>query len=225
MKKLTQLVLATTVLGAAATASATPVFSYTVDSNVISNARGTTAGLDFAKFDLTLGKLQSVEVELFSTLKTTVNVENTSRKSAASIASNVGSVLTFTVTGVTQTLTSSGSHTYAATIFDGSNNFAGTSGESYSFNTLFTDSATYSGASTLALFSGTGTLHAGLVGTSSSSVNGISGNTRSLVLPAFDGYAKVTYNYIKPVPEPEPYAMLVAGLGLVGAIARRRKSA
>jgi hypothetical protein len=28
---------------------------------------------------------------------------------------------------------------------------------------------------------------------------------------------------VSPVPEPETYAMLLAGLGLVGAMARRRK--
>ena len=40
-----------------------------------------------------------------------------------------------------------------------------------------------------------------------------------------DGYAKVTYTYeTLPVPEPETYAMLLAGLGLVGFIARKRKA-
>ena len=29
---------------------------------------------------------------------------------------------------------------------------------------------------------------------------------------------------VAPIPEPETYAMLLAGLGLVGAVARRRKS-
>lgn len=43
---------------------------------------------------------------------------------------------------------------------------------------------------------------------------------------SIDAYAKVTYTYeTAPVPEPETYAMLLAGLGLVGVIARRRKSA
>lgn len=226
MKKLTQLALAAMAITAAGQACATvPVLSYSVDSNVIANAKGTTAGLDFAKFDTSLGALQSVQVELFSHLNTIVKVENTSRNSAASIVSNAGSVLTFTLTGVTQTLTSSASHTFNASIFDGMNNFAGTSGEAYTFASLFTDSASYSAPSTLALFSGVGNLHAGLNGVSSSAVNGISGNTRSLVLPSFDGYAKVTYNYTAPVPEPETYAMLLAGLGLVGATSRRRKPA
>jgi hypothetical protein len=30
--------------------------------------------------------------------------------------------------------------------------------------------------------------------------------------------------YAAPVPEPETYAMLLAGLGLIGAMRRRRKS-
>ncbi|MRW89131.1 PEPxxWA-CTERM sorting domain-containing protein [Duganella sp. FT80W] len=68
-------------------------------------------------------------------------------------------------------------------------------------------------------------MHASVTGTAASLVTGSSGNTRSLVLPAFDAYAKVTYNYVSAVPEPETYAMLLAGLGLVGMMARRRKSA
>ena len=38
----------------------------------------------------------------------------------------------------------------------------------------------------------------------------------------FDGY-NIAFHAIAAVPEPETYAMLLAGLGLMGAIARRRK--
>jgi hypothetical protein len=37
--------------------------------------------------------------------------------------------------------------------------------------------------------------------------------------------ATLTYSIASPVPEPESYAMLLAGLGLMGAIARRRNKA
>ena len=37
--------------------------------------------------------------------------------------------------------------------------------------------------------------------------------------------ARVQLQNISPVPEPETYAMLLAGLGLMGAVARRRKQA
>jgi hypothetical protein len=42
----------------------------------------------------------------------------------------------------------------------------------------------------------------------------------------FDGTITVAANksITPPVPEPETYAMLLAGLGLMGAIARRRKA-
>jgi hypothetical protein len=223
MKKLTQIALAVAALGAAVDASAA-VQTYTVDSNVLASAKGVTAGLDFAKFDATLGTLQSVQVELFSNLGTTVKVENTSTSSAASIKSTANSVLTFTLSDVSQTLNASAAHTFAASVYDGDSLYGGTSGETFSFASPFSSSATYTSAANLALFSGAGTAHAGLTGTSSSTIDGISGNTRSLVLPSYSGYAKVTYTYATAVPEPETYAMLLAGLGLVGAIARRRKS-
>jgi hypothetical protein len=38
------------------------------------------------------------------------------------------------------------------------------------------------------------------------------------------GAITVTYNYISAVPEPETYAMLLAGLGLMGVVVRRRKA-
>ncbi len=37
------------------------------------------------------------------------------------------------------------------------------------------------------------------------------------------GGASINFSPLTPVPEPETYAMLLAGLGLIGGIARRRK--
>jgi hypothetical protein len=83
----------------------------------------------------------------------------------------------------------------------------------------------FSDAATLSLFSGTGVVHTNLAGTASTEFSGTSGNTKSLGLTAFNGYASVTYTYAQPVPEPETYAMLLGGLALMGVVARRRKSA
>ncbi len=39
-----------------------------------------------------------------------------------------------------------------------------------------------------------------------------------------DATVKLTYHYTAPIPEPETYALMLAGLGLVGWAARRRRT-
>ena len=46
----------------------------------------------------------------------------------------------------------------------------------------------------------------------------------SAYFESYDGSATLTQSIVA-VPEPETYAMLLAGLGLVGAVARRRRQA
>ncbi|MQA39684.1 choice-of-anchor E domain-containing protein [Rugamonas aquatica] len=225
MKNLTKLLLAGTAIAGCNAYANVPTQSYTVNSNVIANAKGNTAGLDFTKFNLSLGTLQSVKITLFSDFNTTISVENLSRNSVSTITGTAGSLLTMTVPTLTQTLTSSGSHVFSEAKFDGVSNFAGTSGGVFTFSGApFSSTMSYVDLPTLALFSGVGNLHASLVGTSNSSVIGTSGNTRSLVQPMFDAYGSVTYTYALLVPEPENYAMLTAGLGLLGVALRRRKT-
>ncbi|OEZ63269.1 choice-of-anchor E domain-containing protein [Duganella sp. HH105] len=226
MKNLTKLLLAGTAIAGSNAYANVPSQSYTVNSNVIANAKGNTAGLDFSKFNLSLGTLQSVQLTLFSDFNTSISVENLSKSSVSTITGTAGSVLTMTVPTLTQTLTSGGSHVFLEAKFDGISNFAGASGAVYTFSGApFSSTMSYTDLPTLALFSGLGNLHAALTGTASGSVIGTSGNTRSLVQPMFDAYGSVTYTYVpSPVPEPETYAMLAAGLGLAGAVLRRRKS-
>ena len=38
------------------------------------------------------------------------------------------------------------------------------------------------------------------------------------------GFDNLQYGVLTAVPEPETYALMLAGLGLVGALARRRKA-
>jgi hypothetical protein len=53
----------------------------------------------------------------------------------------------------------------------------------------------------------------------------VSGTTKSNVLGGYGIVSLTSANgTVSPVPEPESYAMFLAGLGLMGAIARRRSS-
>jgi hypothetical protein len=110
---------------------------------------------------------------------------------------------------------------------DGQATVTAIAGLSSFFNVSFTDAFIYNAAdstktrlasnsSTVPFVAGlaTGTLHAGTY------ILELSGVT----LPTGGSYAGQLTLITTPVPEPETYAMFLAGLGLMGAIARRRKN-
>jgi hypothetical protein len=226
MKKLTYTLVALAALSTAAVAQAATQTT-TVNSNVIANAKISNGVLDLTKFNTSLGTLQSVKVELFSSFTPTLKVENLSNSSVSTINAKASEKLVLSAsTGTLVVLQGSVTNTFSEAKYDGTSDYAGLSGAVYAPGaTLFSNSAVFTDVGTLSLFSGAGAVHANLAGTATSEFNGTSGNTKSLSVTAFNGYANVTYTYAQPVPEPETYAMLLAGLGLVGAIARRRKSA
>jgi len=226
MKKITHIALATAALGVAMDASANvPTHSYSVQSNKVAFTKSGSGVLDLTKFNTSLGTLQSVQVQLFSDFATTIKAENTSKNSASTITATA--TATLTLTGLSQVLNVGGTQVFNEAKWDGLTNFAGASGVTFTFSGPATSSSTlYTDAATKSLFS-SGPVHLALTGSTGihDGLKGTSGNTAGGILPNFDSYAVVTYNYVAtPVPEPETYAMLLAGLGLVGAIARKRKA-
>jgi len=65
------------------------------------------------------------------------------------------------------------------------------------------------------------TISTGCVGTGEEGSNGLSGS--GLDITTTPGGGTVVSPVVSPIPEPETYAMLLAGLGVIGFVARRRQ--
>src|SRR5207237_617439 len=104
--------------------------------------------------------------------------------------------------------------------------YAGASGVTQSFAPpQYVNSQSFTDALTLAAFTGSGTLKVATTGESGADYIG-NGNFSRGLPTEIDTRAVVTYNYVAaPVPEPETYAMMLAGLGLMGFVLRKRKAA
>jgi len=101
------------------------------------------------------------------------------------------------------------------------NYFYGSNGFQYDYddyyygnNQTYTLTGTLNGHTVTATFSPHSNATGGFVAFLGNDVNG----------SEYDANVSATVATISNVPEPETYAMLLAGLGLVGVIARRRKS-
>ena len=228
MKKLLCTLAAGAAIGCVSVAQAAPITStQEVSSGVINNIKGTSGALDFTQFDSNLGTLLSVEVFLYSDLNSSFAVENKGTRATTFVLTSKSKVSLdsgglFTIGAVENNYSGS----FAAAKYDNVLDHAGTSGSTITVSNqqgtptsvLLTD------AGALAAFTGNGVLHTTVSGVGTTKITA-SGNIDTLASSSYSAYGKVVYTYAMPVPEPETYAMLLAGLGLVGAIARRRKSA
>lgn len=224
MKKLTTALIFAGLFSAASVQAATIEFANTKAMTTTN----WTDSLAIGKFDTTLGTLTSIQFVLTGGVSGVGKAESLDN-SASNVMLNLGSVLTLTRPDSSTLVIANPlfSNTYSFTTFDGVIDFGGTSGTTTStvFNSK-TASFDSNSASDFGLFSsaGGGNVNLGLGATGASSGSG-SGNLITQFNTLASGDVKVIYTYtaaVTAVPEPETYAMMLLGMGMVGAIARRR---
>ena len=227
MKKLTPLLAAALATFALSAQANVPTQQLTVSSNAITDLEDYTGTLDVSQFNASLGTLVSVQVNLYSDFSGTFSVENLSKTSGTSVAFWASSdvELAAGLPANTISLTSNASQNFNnLSVYDKHNDFAGTSGASAAFGVVpVSTTVSYTDSATLAAFIGNGTLHAGVSGSTDGGTTG-GGNINSFIGTNIDTHATVTYTYVSAVPEPASYGMLLAGLGVMGLVLRKRKS-
>ncbi len=222
MKKLLTLLVA----GSAMASAQAAVQTLTVNSNVLSNVKASSGVLDFSQFNSSLGTLLSVEVILNSDLNATYKMENKSRSSGSDVTiKSLNSVSLSSAPFSLPVLSNNYVNTVHEAVFDNVDNYAGASGQIITLTGQHaTESHTFIDAPTLAAFTGNGQVHATASGLGVTTFTSTAGNLHSASTSTFSAYGTVVYTYALPVPEPETYAMMLAGLGLMGAVLRKRKA-
>ena len=223
MKKLTTALALATLFCAASAQAAVVEF----DATKALASTNWSDTLSIGKFDTNLGTLTSIKFVLNGAVAGVGKAESMDA-GASTVTLSLASTLTLQRPDgsnlvVTNPVFSTG---YNFGSFDGSIDFAGTSGASTGqVSKSASNSFVSSSASDFSLFSanGGGTLGLNLLAVGSSNGSG-AGNLLTQFNTQAGGDVKVIYEYnaVTPVPEPETYAMMLLGVGLVGGVARRR---
>ncbi|WEF34593.1 choice-of-anchor E domain-containing protein [Pseudoduganella chitinolytica] len=183
--------------------------------------------LSFGKFDTRLGTLNAIKFVLDGSVAGSGRAESLDG-SATTITLSLASTLTLTrPDGTTLVVTNpvfSAAHDVAS--FDGAIDFRGASGwDTGAVANSASNSFTSASAADFTLFSaaGGGTIDLNLQAAGNSTGTG-AGNLITQFATSAGAGVKVVYDYtaLAPVPEPETYGMMLLGLGVIGAAARRR---
>lgn len=208
---------ATSIVSLSATAGTQVVTLSSVDQD-LTDLSGV---FSFAGFNSNLGTLTGVTFNVKSDVDGTVDLTNRSTDPKTVVAS-LYITMNLNVPGTTL-------NTYAvidhAPLYVESLSLAPVNGSTNTYNAVatLTGSKTLTAASDLAYFGHGGSL-SGAVDVIANSATTGSDRVAVDFTTLASAYGSVTYTYTAaaPVPEPETYGMLLAGLGLMGVVARRK---
>jgi hypothetical protein len=194
--------------------------------SVTSTQTNFTESVAIPQFDSSLGDLTNIFIELNGEVTGSIQLENTSTSSGADVTANLDSEIQLQKPDASTLLSVLSNESVNAnfTVFDGNNDFGGTSGLTQNISDQATNSISLTDPSDFGLFLGTGNVSLLVAGLSSLTATG-GGNLDTDFTAFAAANITVTYEYdAKPIPVPEPgisLGMLVFG----GAVIAKRKFA
>jgi uncharacterized repeat protein (TIGR01451 family) len=150
------------------------------------------------QFDPALGELQSIDITHAGSITSEIKVENFSTSSPSTISATVGGDLTLVAPGVNHMLTlTQNAGSYSAQVYDGTIDFAGTSGSSFGSKTAQNSGSITLTGSALTPYIGTGTVG---IQESSTATSNATGGGNLIAQVNSTGTATITVVY-KFIPE------------------------
>ena len=185
-----------------------------------------TSSLSFAQFDPSLGTLNWVSISITGTVLGTARAESMdSAPTMLSLDLSAIETLTTPLTSILASVAPDAHLSFAATAYDGTLDFGGTSGTTVSglSASASANNVRFGSGSIYDEFVGTGNIQLSLNARGSSFGSG-AGNLLTQFTTQASAVVTVTYDYAAPVPEPASVSLCAAGLCLIGWRARNRMS-